>query len=250
MNRMLCFAVLAAWLNLVIAAEEVLPAYNTYSAVPFVVTDGGLATDLVGYLNTRLKGKFQFKLNQMPRETLNKTVINAPGFKGVVLFLNPFFVADPGKTTYYWTQPLMHDSNAVLSLGSRKLEYSGPDALQGLKFGGIKSNRYAGLEEHFGSSIQREDAAEELTNIRKVVSGKVDVTIMASSTYRYLLKQMGPEVAARSNLYVSTKQHMEFERCLFVAKDNAVLGAALNEVVAGMKSDPAWKSILLKYGLE
>ena len=249
MNRMLCIAVLLAWLNFA-AAQETLPAYNTYPAVPFIVNDGGLAADLVAYLNGRLKGKYQFKLTQLPRETLNKTVINAPGFKGVVLFLNPFFVGDAGKTNFLWTPPLMNDSNVVLSLGSRKLEYTGPDALQGLKFGGVKSNRYAGLEERFGSTIQREDVAEELSNIRKVVGGKIDVTIMASSTYRFLLKQMGAEAAARSNLYQSSKPHMEFERFLFVAKDNAALGSALSEVVSTMKTDPAWKAILQRYGLE
>lgn len=249
MKRLCAFVLLLA-LSHVAAAEEILPAYNTYQSVPFVVSDGGMAADLVAYINGKLKGKYQFKLTEITRDALNKTVINDSNFKGVVLFLSPFFVADTGKTKFTWTQPLMSDSNVVISLGSRKLEYNGPGSLTGLKFGGIAGNRYAGLEEHFGKDIQREDVTEELFNIKKVVNGKVDVTIMASSTYRFLLKQMGKESAGRSNLYTSSKQHAEFERHLFVAKDNAALGAELNAVVAGMKADPAWKSILAKYGLD
>lgn len=250
MSRLCTVVMLGLLSGTVLAAEESVPAYNTYQSVPFVVGDGGLASDLVGYLNAKLKGKYQFKLTQVPRETLNKTISGDAGFKGAVLFLSPPFVDDAAKTRYYWTPPLMHDSNAVISLGSRKLEYSGPDTLKGLKFGAVKGNRYLGLEEHFGKDIQKEDVGEELSNIKKVVAGKVDATIMANSTYRFLIKQMGKQNAERSNLYTSAKPHLEFDRHIFVAKDNAALGKELDNVVGGMKADPAWRAILGKYGLE
>lgn len=233
-----------------LSAEEMVPAYNTYQAVPFVVGDGGLAADLVGYLNNKLKGKYQFKLTQIPRETLNKTVLGDAGFKGAVLFLSPPFVDDAAKTRYLWTQPMMHDSNAVISLASRKLEYAGPDSFKGLKFGAVRGNRYLGLEDRFGKDIQKEEVNEELSNIKKVAAGKIDVTIMANSTFRYLMKQMGKQNAEHSNLYTSSRTHLEFDRHLFVAKDNAALARELDGVVAGMKADPAWKAVLARYGLE
>ncbi|HJV02763.1 MAG TPA: transporter substrate-binding domain-containing protein [Burkholderiaceae bacterium] len=232
------------------AAEETLPAYNTYQSVPFVVGEGGLANDLVGYLNNKLKGKYHFKLTQMPREALNKNVIGDPGFKGAVLFLSPPFVEDAAKTRYLWTQPLLHDSNAVISLGSRKLEYTGPDSFKGLKFGAVRGNRYMGLEDRFGKDIQKEEVGEELSNIKKLAAGKIDATIMANSTFRFLMQQMGKQNAERSNLYTSSKTHMEFDRHIFVARDNPALGKELDAVVAGMKGDPAWKAVLAKYGLE
>lgn len=37
---------------------------------------------------------------------------------------------------------------------------------------------------------------------------------------------------------------------LFVSKGNEALGKEINTVLAGMKSDPAWKAILAKYGSE
>ncbi len=231
------------------AAQETIPAYNTYQSVPFVVGDGGLAADLVAYLNDKLKGKYQFKLNQLRRDALNKNVISDPNFKGVVLFLNPMFVDDVPKSKYSWTQPLMSDANVVISNASKPVEYTGMDALKGLKFGGVIGNRYAGMEA-VEKDVQREDVAEEFTNIKKVASGKADVTIMAASTYNYLLGQMAKSGAAGGNLHVSSKKHAEYDRFLFVGKDNAPLLKELNAVLAGMRGDPAWKAIQSRYGLK
>ena len=231
-------------------AEEVVPAYNSYQAVPFVVENGGLAADLVSYLNGKLKGKYQFQQTNTSRERLNQLIEKDSGFKGVVLFLNPIFVNDAEKKKYLWTAGVISDSNAVISSSTRKVEYQSPESLAGLKFAGIHGNRYAGLEEHFGKSIERENVNEELSNIKKVASGRADVTIMASSTYRYLMKQLGSQGAASSTLHVSSKPHAKFDRFLFVSKDNGPLAKELDGVIAGMKSDPAWKAILTRYGLE
>lgn len=249
MRRLCTCAFLLALSSATALAEEVLPAYNTYQSVPFIVADGGMAADLVGYLNGKLKGKYQFKLTQATREALNKTLTSEPNFKGAVLFLSPFFVDDVTKKKFSWTAPIMHDANAVISGRSRMLEYTGADALNGLKFGGVKGNRYAGLEDRFGKEVQREDVLEELSNIKKVAAGKIDVTIMADSTYRFLMKQMGKEAAANTNLYTSSKSHAEFDRFLFSSREDTALAKELNDVVAGMKTDPAWKAILSKYGL-
>ncbi|MET3130948.1 polar amino acid transport system substrate-binding protein [Oxalobacteraceae bacterium GrIS 1.11] len=231
-------------------ATETLPAYNTYQAVPFVVGGGGLAADLVAYLNDKFKGKYHFELNAVPREKLNQMLEKEPNFKGVVMFLSPMFVADAGKKKYHWSPAIIADSNAVISLNSRKLEYADPDSLAGMKFAGVAGNRYAGLDERFGKDIQRENANEELSNLRKVSSGKADVTIMASSTYRYLLKQLGEQSPVKATLHVSAKPHARFERYLFCAQADPALAKEIDAIAAGMKGDPAWKSIADKYGLE
>jgi polar amino acid transport system substrate-binding protein len=247
--RGIAFGVLAAAAQCAGAVEN-MPAYNSYQAVPFVVGSGGLASDMVGYLNDKLKGKYRFDLTVLPREKLNQTIEADPNFKGVVLFLNPMFVADADRKKYHWTPAIIADSNAVISLNTRKLDYVDADSLKGLKFAGVSGNRYAGLDERFGKDIQRENANEELSNIRKVSSGKADVTIMASSTYRYLLKQLGDASPVKSTLYVSAKPHAKFDRYLFSSNGDAALAKELDAVAAGMKGDPAWKAIAAKYGLE
>ncbi len=248
--RIGALAVLAALGGAALAAAETVPAYNTYQSVPFIVGGAGLAADTVAYLNDKLKGKYHFELNVLTRDKLNETLGKDANFKGVVLFLSPSFVADAEKKKYHWTAPIMSDSNAVISLNTRKIDYLNADSLKGLKFAGVAGNRYAGLDERFGKDIFRDNANEELSNLRKVSSGKADVTIMASSTYRYLLKQLGEQSAVKSTLYVSAKPHASFERHLFSARGDAALGKELDAVAAGMKGDPAWQGVLSKYGLD
>ncbi|TFW00773.1 transporter substrate-binding domain-containing protein [Oxalobacteraceae bacterium OM1] len=231
-------------------AEEALTAYNTYQSVPFVTEKGGLAQDLVAYLNQKLKGKYQFQLNSLPRDRLNQTVINDPNFKGIVLLLNPLFVDDAERKKFLWTQPVMADSNAVISMASKKIEYTDPDSLKGTRFAGISGNRYAGLEDRFGKDIQRDNVGEEMTNIRKVAAGRADVTIMAFSTYRYLVKQIGESAKLDTTLYVSSKPHAKFDRFIFVSKADPVLAKELDGVIGGMKADPAWKAVLARYAIE
>ncbi|HYD80467.1 MAG TPA: transporter substrate-binding domain-containing protein [Paucimonas sp.] len=233
------------------AAAETLPAYNTYQTPPFVVEEGaGFAADVIDYLNANLKGQYQFQLIQLPRLRLNRIVTNVPDFKGVVLFLNPKFVGDLDKTKYFWTHAVMADANKVISSSARKLEYNGPESLKGLRFGGVLGHRYDGLEEMFGKDVAREDVASESLNLIKVALGRVDVTIMPHSSFRYLLKSLGADGPERGSLYISKKDHLQFDRHFFVARENAALGHTLNQVIAGMKSDPAWKAILAKYGLD
>lgn len=226
-------------------AEEALKAYNTYQSQPFVVGQGGLAADVVSYLNGKLKGRYQFTLSTVPRERLNSTVINDPKFKGVVLFMSPQFVGDADKTRFRWSAVLMEDANGVLSHPAKKIEYVNPDTLKGKRFAGILGNKYAGLEERFGKDIYRDDVATELANLQKVASGRSDVTIMSQSMYRYLIKHNGLD----GKLHVSATPHISFSRHIFAAKAEDKLVAALDEVMAASKSDPAWKALLAKYSL-
>ncbi|MFZ6773551.1 substrate-binding periplasmic protein [Undibacterium sp. SXout7W] len=234
-------------------AEETITAYNSYNSVPFVVDQGGLATDLVGYLNGKLKGKYHLQLNTTTRERLNQTIQTAENnhdTKAVFLFLNPSFINDTDKKKFHWTPPIMPDANIVISTAQRKIEYQSPASLQGLRFGAIHGNRYAGLEDQFGKNITRDNVNEELSNIKKIASGKIDVTIMASSTYRYLLKQLGNQSEMKNLFYVATKPQSSFERFIFLNKDQQVLGKELDTVISGMRSDPVWKAILQKYAIE
>lgn len=238
---------LFAWVLLCATAQaaENLPAYNVYQSPPFVVASGGLAADVVAYLNDKLKGQYQFKLENLPRERLNQTVINNPRFKGVVILLSPPFVADPDKSKYLWSASILEDANAVISHPAKPVEYAGPDSLKGLSFGGVLGNRYAGLEERFGKDIQRADVSSERLNLEKVANQRVDVTLMANSIYRYLASQHG----FAGKLHVSAKPHATFGRHLFAARGEDKLIAALDGAIAASKQDPAWAALLAKYGL-
>lgn len=244
-STLTALAVAALCCALPAAAQKVIPAYNTYQSVPFQVGgEGGLAADLVDYLNSHLKGKYVFKLEAMPRDKFNQTVLGQKGFEGVSMFLAPAFVGDVEKKKYLWTSSLMTDQNLIVSNPAKKVEYSGPDSLKGLKFGGVTGNRYAGLE-----NIPRAaDTAAELTNLKNAASGEIDVTLVPESIFRYYLKTASNARFGLDKLHVSSKTHATFTRHLFVAPEQAELAKDLEGVVSKMGSDPAWKETLAKYG--
>lgn len=235
----------AAACTLPAAAQKVIPAYNTYQSVPFQVGgEGGLAADLVDYLNAQLKGKYVLKLEALPRERFNQAVLTQKGFDGVALFLAPPFVGDADKKKFRWSSPIMTDSNLIVSNPAKKVEYNGPDSLKGLKFGGVTGNRYVGLE-----GIPRTaDTAAELTNLKNAASGEIDVTLVPDSIFRYYLKTASAARFGLDKLHVSNRPHASFTRHLFVAPEHAELAQDLEAVVSRMGSDAAWKQVLAKYG--
>lgn len=245
-NLALMGAALAAALTSGAAlAQKVIPAYNTYQSVPFQVGgEGGLALDLVEYLNTSLKGKYTFKLEMMPREKFNQTVLATKGFEGVALFLAPPFAGDPDKKKFIWTSPIMSDKNLIISQPDKKVEYTGPESLKGLKFGGVIGNKYAGLE----SITRTADTPAELTNLKNLSTKEIDVTLMPESIFAYYLKTGSNARYGLDKLHVSGKAHFTFTRHMFVAPESVELGKDLEAVATKMSGDAAWKAILAKYG--
>ena len=229
------------------SAQTEVPAYNPYPSAPYTVGNGGLSSDAVDYLNDKLKGKYRFQLRPIPRERLNQTVINDAGFKGVVLFSSPAFVDDAGRKKFHWSPGALPDAGLVVSTKKLSVEYTGPDSLKGLRFGGVLGNKYTGLEERFDKDIPRENSNSEYNNLMKVANNRVDVTIMGQNTYLYYVKT---EAALAGKVHVSAGHHASFNRHLFCANADVELAKAVDGVVAGMKNDPAWKAILVRYGID
>jgi hypothetical protein len=231
-------------------SAQSLEAYSTYLTAPFFAdADAGLANDLVGYLNTRFKGKYSFKLNLLPRERLNLTVLNNPDFDGIVLFMNPQFVDDKDMKKYAWSEAIMHDQNDVVSNLKAKIDYAGPSSLNGKNFVGVRGNRYVGLEELFGKGIQRTDVNTEMQSLMMIANERADVTLLAHSAYAYLTTKGKDKVVVEGKLYVSPTPHLKFDRFMFTALKNKDLAAALTQASKAMEADPKWTAILAKYGL-
>lgn len=230
-------------------AQGTVVAYNTYLTAPFSADQNpGLAAELVEYLNAKLKGRYVVSLQNLPRERLNQKVIADLNFKGIVLFSNPIFVADVDKKKYFWTAPIMSDRNNVISPTSKKIEYRDPDSLKDKLFAGIRGNKYAGLEGRFGKDIKRADFNSELTMLKTIAMERAEVTLMAASTYNYLMNTCGQKEGLIGKLYVSPTPHLRFDRYMFVANSDEALAKALSTVAEGMAGDPEWQAILAKYG--
>lgn len=227
---------------------ESIAAYNTYNTPPFVTDSGGLAADLVDYLNSKLRGRFSFQAQTLPRNRLNQVVMAHPErFSGVVLFANKLFMRDPDGTRYLWSAPLLEDANLVVSHVERPVPYQAPSSLLGLRFGGVNGHIYAGIDELAAQhALSREDAYDEPLNLAKLAKRRIDVTVLPQSLYRFLQVHQPSSVR---RLYVAARPHCVFERHILIAPSRPDLAQALQPVLAGMKSDPAWQRVLAKYNL-
>jgi len=229
-------------------ADSTIAAYNTYAIPPFVISNGGLAADLVGYLNSKLHGRYVLQLHTLPRNRLNQVVMAHPKqFDGVVLFANKTFLQDPQGDRYLWSAPILEDANLVVSNQRRKVEYRGPHSLVGRRFGGVNGHIYANIDElaRQGALI-REDAYDERLNLAKLDMRRIDFTLLPQSFYRYL--QLNHKNLLEK-LYVAPQPHSVFSKHILVGVTQPELMHALQPVVAQMKTDPAWQAVLAKYNL-
>lgn len=228
-------------------SAQTVPAYNTYQSVPFQVGgDGGLAKDLVDYLNNKLQGKYTLDLQQMPRKALNDKVLPDSNFDGVVLFLAPPFVGDAKQEKYLWSSPIMTDHNLIVSRAEAAVEYTGPESLNEHKFAGIIGNFYSDLQ-----SIDRSaDTTAELSNLKNLSRGRIDVTLIADSIFSYYLTTNSKRRYKLDKMHVSSSDHASFDRYLFTSGKNSGLANALKPITASMKTDPRWLEILESYGIK
>ncbi len=232
---------LLALFMMVFAQAEPLVVYNSYLSPPFVIGDGGFAADTVNYLNRKLDGKFELKLTNTQRAKLNFTALDNATFKGAVLFMAPIFVSDTNKTKYNWTDAIVQDANVLAYPLGKNFDYTGLESLDGKTLLCVQGYKFPGLDER--TTVKRQDGVSEEANIKKLLAGQGDVSMMAKSIFNYFSNQ--PEF--KGKIAIASKPYATFARYILVGKANPELYAALNGVVKGMSSDPDWKAIEKKY---
>lgn len=243
--------VLACWMGTTALAETLI-AYNSYLVPPFLYEEqrGGLAPDLVEYLNQRLAPAYQLKLENLPRARLDKLVLSRQGekFAGIALFLHPNFVGDTHKRRYLWSQPLMGDRNLLVFHAPLPWPINSLEALNGMRFSGIYSHRYTELDERVGAGLlKREDAADESVNLGKVAARRVDFTQLNQSNF--LALQQRHRDYTEILVAQPVPGQAPFNRYILVGRNNTALLKVLDKVIAGMASDPDWQRISHKYAL-
>ncbi len=228
-------------------AHTIVKAYNSYRGPPYVDGKGGLASELVRYVNLKLEGRYTLQLVSLQRRQLNQLMEASAGFDGVALFLSPAFIGDVPRKRFHWSPPFLDDSNAIVSRIDNPVRYEGPASLVGLRFAGIYGNRYPGIDEYVGKSLVRTNAPDAMSNLRKLVAGQADFTVMPRSSFRYLRRQMDREKLPVGQLQVGDKPFSQFGRHFVLAHDAGKLAAELDKIAAAMPCDRAWRSIALHY---
>jgi ABC-type amino acid transport substrate-binding protein len=247
LRRRFAFALLLAAAAVPAGAAPTVKAYNSYRGAPYDDGRDGLAHELVRYVNRKLEGRYTLELVTLPRRQLNQLMEAPQGFDGVALFLAPVFVGDKRQKRFHWTPAFLDDSNAVVSRIDNPVRYAGPASLTGLRFAGIYGNRYPGIDEYVGKGLQRSNAHDAMSNLRKLVAGQADFTVMPISAFRYLRRELDREKLPIGQLHLGDKPFNRFGRHFVLGRDAGALAAELDRIAAAMPCDREWRSIALRY---
>ncbi|MCE3262060.1 MAG: transporter substrate-binding protein [Pseudoduganella sp.] len=229
------------------AAGTTVKAYNSYGGAPYIEGRRGLAPELVAYVNRKLAGHYTLQLVSLQRRDLNQLMEARGGFDGVALFLAPAFIGDVPRKRFHWSPAFLDDSNAIVSRIDNPVRYDGPASLVGLRFAGIYGNRYPGIDEFVGKGIRRGNAADAISNLRKLVKGEADFTVMPLSSFRYLRRQLDKEKLPLGQLHVGDKPFNQFGRHFVLAPGGGDLAQRLDQIAAAMPCDREWRRIAARY---
>ncbi len=211
-------------------AQEI-SVYTYHNHAPFIVGQkSGLSYNLIQYLNNNSNGDYTFKLKVLPRSRLNyilKPWINKEcgvskecDSNWLVLWVNQKWgFGKDSLTNFSWTS-LFEDSNAIIYSKNRAIEYTSPKSLVGKKLAGIAGHRYVGIDDLVAEGkIQRIDGNSEEINLQKVLSSRVDVTLLPTSSFNYYVNN-------NSNLQELEKSkvaHQVYMRNIMTTSNNTSL---------------------------
>lgn len=155
---------------------------------------------MITHLNEKANGKYTFKLKVLPRSRLNyvlKPWINKEcgvtkecSSNWMLLWGNPKWgFGKDSKTNFAWKE-LFKDSNAIIFNKDSNINYTSPSSLIGKKLAGIAGHKYVGIDSLVKEGkIKRINGNNETLNLQKVLSNRVDVTLLPNSSFNFYLQQ-------------------------------------------------------------
>jgi polar amino acid transport system substrate-binding protein len=244
-TAMLCLTLLPlAWAQKAL----VLPAVSSYAQPPYVFPESmkkeGLAQRLVDLLRARLEPDLSLELQTLPRKRLELT-LEGHGFDGAALFLSPEFLAREAIDGGKWSVPVMVDENVLVSI--RPLELTTLRDLSGLRLGGLGGHIYRLLAPLLDSgTIQREDAADHVANLKKLCLGRVDFLVMSRSEFAgsVRLTSCPKPFASRS-----FPERQLIQRRVLVRLPDERRARRLLDATAQVACSAPWLKALEEYGL-
>lgn len=247
MQRLVVVLVLAL-LPSIGTAQQRIEVWNYHFSPPFILGDGqGLSHAFVELLNRdpANRGRFRFELVELPRKRVDiRLARNRPG---ILLWATPSFFTAAQTANARWSEPLLIDQQVFVSLPDAPVEYEGPESLHGLVLGGVLGHRYQGLEEDIAKgAIERQNVHNDLQNLEKLLSGRINTLLIARSTLLHYRKEHNP-----GELYISSTPLYQFARHMLISDtlDEAVKDY-LDQLLSILPANPEWQVLLFHYGLK
>lgn len=233
------------WLILLPSAQaKTIPLYTYHEAEPFMIEgQAGLSQHFVEHFNRLNKDGLQLRLQPIARVEINRKI--AVNEAVLILWANRlwFKKLNEGVTA---SDVLFWDSDMLVSLAEKPLEYNGPQSLSGKTFTAPVGHVYYELDKLIAAGkIQRVSVEDYFSMMAELLGGKADAMMLTHSTLLFWQKNR-PDVPA---LYSSKQHYDEYSRHILITPPMAGYLPEINRVIAAMRHDQAWQQLLNQYGI-
>lgn len=227
-----------------ISHAQTLTLYTYHEAEPFIIEGHvGLSQHFVEHFNRLNKGGLQLRLQPILRPALNRKIAANEGV--LLLWANELWFKKLNEQVKE-SEVLFWDSDMLVSLAEKPLEYTGPQSLMGKTFVAPAGHVYYELDDLItAGKIKRISVPDYFSMLAELLSGKADAMMLTHSTLLFWQKNR-PDVPA---LYSSKQHYDEYSRHILVTPPMAGHLPEINRVIAAMRHDQAWQQLLNQYGI-
>lgn len=222
-------------------AQSEVTVYSYNNRPPFVIDQAkqdGMEYRLIAWLNKASAPTYHFTLKVVAAPEA-KAMVEQDHLDGVLFGVSPLWFSEPVRARYLWTKPVLWDSNKVVSLESRKLEYTGPAALAGLRLAAVKGFNYPALTGAVAEGkLTRIDNGSEILALQMVARREADVAIVSEWTLLYA--QLRMELAG--DFFQADKPFSEFQRCILVPAAMKPLAEHLDRLLTNVRDNKDWQT--------
>lgn len=202
-----------------------------------VTVTGGLLVELSRQLAAELGREATFM--PMPRKRLEPAL--QAGDADLLCYIDPAWLSEPERLD--WTGVFLRNENVLVARTGQSLPSQLEDLRQA-RIGTVAGYIYPEFQGRLGQDgLQRDDAPNDATNLRKLVAGRVDYVV----THRLYLDHM---LRVRPELREAIGGRLEirrFEARCAVSRRASVSAAELDAAIERLQRSGRWAAIVAAY---
>ncbi|WNO08221.1 transporter substrate-binding domain-containing protein [Teredinibacter sp. KSP-S5-2] len=207
-----------------------------YHDAPFLIRQGN-QTDLSDLFISRLQKQFPKTQFQLKPSTKHE-VVNALTEKKslMILWVNPLWF-NKVDVPLIASKPILWDSDHLISLQDKPVQYAGQDSLKGKTQCSVKDHYYHFSEPALLAGLVKEVKAESrMRCLQLIEAGKADYAVIERSAWLHML------VSSEKQKFVLSDQTVDaFSRGVLVTSDLEPMVKTINQLIYSLKSSKSWR---------
>ncbi len=163
--------------------------------------------------------------------------------------LTNMWMTESRKKDFLFSEPYAENQIKFIKRKGDPFEYENLESLKGLSVGVIRGYGY-GDDFWSAPDFRREETGDLVTNVKKLVAGRIDLTLEDEIVARYILSQKAPELLEQIEFTEgSLSSNKLYVASGFKNASHKELIEAFNKGLAEIKADGTYDAIFAKYGI-